>query len=201
MIRNDTQSVQAIRLLQARGMMRTRDFLAQGIAATTITRLVQAGEIARLGRGLYQLSDAEIEAGHSLAEMAKQIPRGIVCLTSALVYHELTDQLPHQIFIAIGAKDWRPRLAGVRIVRFDDQCLSQDIADHCIEGVPVRITTPIRTIIDSFRYRRVLGSGVAVAALKACLQQRRATPGNIAGMAAEYGMLPVMEPYLEAMLA
>ena len=111
----DTQHNRAVGLLRTHGIICLSEFKDAQITAATISRLVEDGEVLRLSRGLYQLRDAPIEAHHSLAEAAKRVPKGIVCLTSALVYHDLTDQLPRAVWMAIDTKDWAPKEDGLPI--------------------------------------------------------------------------------------
>ena len=89
-------------VLKARGIARLAELRAEGVTAATMSRMERDGEVLRLARGLYQLSDAPLDAHHSLAEAAKRVPKGVVCLVSALAFHQLTDQLPRQVWIAIG---------------------------------------------------------------------------------------------------
>ncbi|MEO7208002.1 MAG: type IV toxin-antitoxin system AbiEi family antitoxin domain-containing protein [Steroidobacteraceae bacterium] len=103
-----TQLDKALALLQRRGLMRMSEFKRAGITAATITRLEHAGRISRLARGLYQLPDAPVDRNHTLAEASKLVPKGVICLTSALAFHGLTDQMPARVWLAIGPKDWRP---------------------------------------------------------------------------------------------
>ena len=114
-----TQRTQALALLKRRGMTRLAEFSAAGITATTVGRMERAGEVVRLARGLYQLPDAALDAQQSLAEAARLVPKGVICLASALAFHGLTDQMPPKVWIAIGRKDWRPRLTypPIRIAR------------------------------------------------------------------------------------
>ena len=104
-----TQRDQALNLLRVKGILRLSEFRDAGITAATVGRMVRAGDVIHLARGLYQLPDAMLDANHSLAEAAKRVPRGVVCLVSALAYHDLTDQLPRAVWMAIGTKDWMPR--------------------------------------------------------------------------------------------
>src|SRR3546814_19719329 len=96
-------------LLGSDRIMRLHEMVDACIAATAVARMAKAGEIVRLGRGLYQVVDADFGGDHALAEVAKTVPKGIICLLSALAFHELTDQIPARIWIAIGLKDWKPR--------------------------------------------------------------------------------------------
>ena len=104
-----TQRARATALLKSKGMARLSELIAEGVTASTVSRLEREGAINRLARGLYQLPDASIDAHHTLAEAAKLVPKGVICLTSALAYHELTDQIPAKVWIAIGPKDWSPK--------------------------------------------------------------------------------------------
>ena len=192
-------------------MMRLSEFSDAGIAATTISRMKAKGLIHQLGRGLYQLSDASLDANHSLAEAAKLVPKGIVCLVSALAFHELTDTMPSRIWMAIGAKDRRPRVTRpvIQFVRFGEKVLKSGVKEHLIEGVPVRITTPAKTVVDLFRYRRSAGKryqkspglNLAIEGLREALRLRKAIPSEIARYATEGGVWKVVQPYLEAMTA
>lgn len=203
------QQDRALSLLQQRGMVRLSEFAGAGVAAATISRLKEQGLVRQLGRGLYQLPDAALDAHHSLAEAAKLIPKGVICLASALSYHELTDTLPSRIWIAVGSKDRRPQIKTLplQVVRFPAKLLDVGVSEHNIEGVPVRITTPAKTIVDLFRYRQSAGRryqkspglNLALEGLKETLRQRKATPAEIARYAQEGGVWKVVQPYLQAM--
>ena len=198
-----TQRYQAIELLRSRGMMRLSEFKVNGITAATVGRMVRAGEVNRLARGLYQLPEAALDANHSLAEAAKRVPKGIVCLVSALAYHELTDQLPRAVWMAIGSRDWMPKEGRpeMRIVRFTDALLSDDVVTVQIENVPVKVFGVAKTIADCFRHRRKVGQTVALEGLQEALRQRKASPAEIARHAERGGVATVVRPYLEALTA
>lgn len=203
MAKPGTQRDQAIRLLRSQGMMRLSEFKVNGITAATVGRMVRAGEVNRLARGLYQLPDAPLVANHSLAEAAKRVPRGVVCLVSALAYHELTDQLPRSVWMAIGTRDWMPKEGrpAMRIVRFTDTLLTDDVLTVHIENVPVKVFGIAKTIADCFRHRRKVGQTVALEGLQEALRQRKASPAEIAHHAARGGVATVVRPYLEALTA
>lgn len=193
-----SQRERALTLLHSRGMMRLREFGEAGITAATVSRLERDGVIVRLTRGLYQLADADLDQQHSLAEVAKLIPKGVVCLTSALAFHGLTDQLPSRVWVALDKKDWRPRIAHppVRIVRFPPELLAEGIEHHVIEGVPVPIFGVAKTIADLFRYRRTVGEAVVIEALREALRQRKSTPAEIARYAVRGHVWKILQPYL-----
>ncbi|ESY15370.1 type IV toxin-antitoxin system AbiEi family antitoxin domain-containing protein [Mesorhizobium sp. LNJC394B00] len=190
-------------LLRARGIARLVELRDAGVTAATMSRMERDGEVLRLARGLYQLSDAPLDANHSLAEAAKRVPKGVVCLVSALAFHGLTDQLPKQVWLAIGRKDWAPKPDGtpIRIVRFTESLLNDSVETHGVEGVPVRVFGVVKTVADCFRYRNKIGLSVAIEGLQEALRQRKAAPGEIARQAERGGVSTVIRPYLEALTA
>ncbi|ASP73348.1 transcriptional regulator [Sinorhizobium meliloti] len=190
-------------LLTARGIARLVELRDAGVTAATMSRMERNGEVLRLARGLYQLSDAPLDANHSLAEAAKRVPKGVVCLVSALAFHGLTDQLPRQIWLAIGQKDWAPKSDGtpIHIVRFTESLLNDSVETHVVEGVTVKVFGVVKTIADCFRYRNKIGLSVAIEGLQEALRQRKATPGEIARQAERGGVATVIRPYIEALTA
>ena len=189
-----------VNLLSQRGMARLSELLATGATATAVSRLERDGTILRLGRGLYQLPDAPFEEHHALAEATKLVPKGVVCLVSALSYHELTDRMPRTVWMAIGGKDWRPKISlPIRFVRFPANSLARHVETQPIEGVEVRLTTPARTVVDLFKYRRTVGQDLAIEGLKEVLRTRKATPAQIHAIASEMGQGRAIRPYLETL--
>ncbi|RWO62346.1 transcriptional regulator (plasmid) [Mesorhizobium sp. AR02] len=190
-------------VLTARGISRLAELREAGVTAATMSRMERDGEVLRLARGLYQLSDAPLDVHHSLAEAAKRVPKGVVCLVSALAFHGLTDQLPRQVWLAVGQKDWPPKPDGtpIRIVRFTERLLNDSVETHVIEGVPIKVFGVIKTVADCFRYRNKIGLSVAIEGLQEALRQRKATPGEIARQAEHGGVSTVIRPYLEALTA
>lgn len=195
------QRDKALALLKRRGMVRLSEFLTLGVTAATVSRLEREGTVTRLARGLYQHPDASVDANHTLAEASKLVPKGVICLASALAFHELTDQLPPKVWMAIGPKDWRPRFKypPVRFARFPETQLSQDVEHHRIDGVRVPIFGITKTITDLFRYRRTVGINLALEGLREALRKRKATPAELARRAVEVGVWKTMEPYLTAL--
>jgi predicted transcriptional regulator of viral defense system len=182
-------------------MARLSELTRAGITAATVSRLEREGAVIRLGRGLYQLPDAPIDANHTLAEAAKLVPKAVICLVSALAFHDLTDRIPPRTWMAIGPKDWRPRIdrPPIQFVRFNPKALGSGIEQHVIEGVPVRIYGPAKTIVDLFRYRRRVGLNAAIEGMRAALRGRKTTPDEIARYAHEAGIWSALQPYLEAL--
>jgi len=199
--RSQRQIAQAF--LETRGIARLAELRSAGVTAATVGRMERDGEIIRLARGLYQLPDALLDANHSLAEAAKRLPRGVVCLVSALAFHGLTDQLPKKVWMAIGKSDWAPKAEGVpiRVVRFTDSLLVETVEIHEIEGVSVKVFGVAKTVADCFRHRSKIGLTVAIEGLQEALRQRKATPAEIARQANRGGVSTVIRPYLEALTA
>jgi len=198
-----TQRDIALQLLQQRGIMRLCELKDHGVSAPTVSRLVDDGRVARTSRGLYELRGVEIDRAHALAEMAKRVPRGIICLISALQYHEITLQGPRSVWVAIGNKDRRPKIThiAVRFVRFGDKALSSGVETHRIDGVDVRIFGPAKAVVDCFRFRRLVGLDVALEALRLALRTGKTTPDAIADYAKELRIWTVLRPYLESTAA
>ena len=196
-----TQRTQALALLQRRGMTRLAEFREAGITATTVSRMEQAGELVRLARGLYHLPDAALDAQQSLAEATRLVPKGVICLASALAFHGLTDQMPPKVWIAIGRKDWRPRFTypPIRIARFPDEQLGRSVERKKIAGTSVPVFGVAKTVADLFRYRRTVGDALAIEGLRQALRQRKATPAQIAREAQAAGLWGTMEPYVMAL--
>ena len=203
MEKRHSQREQAQALLRERGILRLVELREAGVTAATMSRMERAGEVIRLARGVYQLADAELDPNHSLAEAAKRVPKGVVCLVSALAFHGLTDHLPPKVWMAIGPKDWAPKRDGtpIRIVRFTDSLLREGFDTHVIEGVAVKVFGVARTVADSFRHRGKVGLSVAIEGLQEALRQRKATPAEIARQADKGGVSTVIRPYLEALTA
>ena len=196
-----TQRGQALALLKRRGMTRLAEFGQVGITATTISRMEQAGEVVRLARGLYQLPDAALDPQQSLAEAARLVPKGVICLASALAFHGLTDQMPQKVWIAIGRKDWRPRVSypPSRVARFSDELLRRGVERKKIAGTAVPVFGVAKTVADLFRYRRTVGDAIAIEGLRQALRRRKATPAEIAREAEAAGVWATMEPYVMAL--
>ena len=165
--------------------------------------MVDDGAVVRLARGIYQLPDAPLDANHTLAVAAKRVPKGVVCLVSALAFHELTDLLPRAVSMAIGTKDWAPKEGSppIHIVRFTDALLTYYVITVRIEGVPVKIFDVAKTIANYLRHRRTVGQSVAREGLQEALRQCKAMPTEIARHAERGGVATVMRPSLEALNA
>lgn len=198
-----TQRDRAVALLGKRGIMRLSDLTGAGVHAGSLARLVGDGTVLRSGRGLYELADAEVSLSHGLAEMAVRVPKGIICLISALAYHEITLQNPRSVWMAIGLKDRTPKIEhrAARFVHFGEAAMETGVETVIIDNVPVRVFSPAKTIVDCFRYRRIVGLDLALEALRMGVRSGKAKPATIAKIAKQLRIWTVLRPYLESIAA
>jgi len=188
-----------IKLTKKHGFIRIRDVKAAGLHPEYIRRLVKADKLVRDGRGLYRLEGMEVSENHSLAEAAKRVPNGIICLLSALRFHDFTTQLPREVWVAIDVKARVPKQSGIslRIIRSSGNALTKGIEEHMIEGVKIRVYSPAKTVADCFKFRNKIGLDVAIEALRECRRGRKATMNEIHKYATICRVANVMRPYME----
>jgi len=180
MTANATQEERMLDFLKRNTLARSKELQAIGVAATTISRAVEEGFVTRIGRGLYKLTDSEIDANTSLAEVSKQAPKATICLMSALAFHELTDQMPRKVWVAIRASAWKPNFEQpkTRVVRFRDPYFSGDIEKHSMSGTMVPIYTIEKSLCDAFRLPKLVDRSVAIESLKSALRDKKTTPAK-----------------------
>ncbi len=189
-------------MAQKPDIFRHRDIEQIGLTRGRLRGMLRRGEAERVGRGLYRRV-GEITELDTVATVCARVPGAIVCLLSALLIHDIGTQLPADVWIALDRKARKPRLDDlpVRIVRFSGPMLRYGIEVRRVQGVPVSITTPARTVVDCFRYRNKIGLDVALEALKDALRRRRASVGEISRAAQICRASSVVKPYLEAAVA
>jgi predicted transcriptional regulator of viral defense system len=183
------------------GIVRPRDIEAIGFPREYLVRLHRRGKVNRPSRGIYTLPDANVTEWHSYAEVAKRLPEGVICLLSALAFHEITTQSPPSVWIALrkGARTPAQASPSLRIVRLYGPSLTSGIENHKIEGVPVRVYSAAKTVADCFKFRNKIGLDVAIEALKDCLRQKKASIDEIYRYAQACRVSNVIRPYLEAL--
>ena len=198
-----THEQQVLRLARARRLLRARDVTRQGLPTIALTRLVQAGKLERVARGLYGLPGAEISEHRSLAEVSARVPKGVVCLLSALRVHEIGTQAPFEVWIAIPQHMVTPRLdqPAIRVVRMSDEALADGVERQKIDGVEVPVFNAARTIVDCFRFRNKIGLDVALEALRDGWRRRKFTMDALWHHATRNRVANVMRPYIEAITA
>lgn len=181
-------------------LLRARDVEALGIAREFLLRLHRQGFLVRPARGVYALADRPVTEHHTLALAAKLVPGGVVCLLSALRFHGLTTQDPHEVWMAIDVKAHKPSIEypSLRVLRFSGRALTEGIETKLIEGVKVRVSSPAKTVADCFKYRNKIGVDVAMEALRGALRTRKATVDQIHRFARICRVANVIRPYLEA---
>jgi predicted transcriptional regulator of viral defense system len=189
-----------LRLVEELGIVRPRDLDRHGLARQNLIRLERRGLLRRLGRGIYVAASHTLTEYHALAEVSKRAPRAVICLLSALWYHDLTSQAPYQVWIAIGNRDRKPRIEWppIQTARFSDAALRSGIEERLLEGVKVRVFGVAKTVVDCFAYRSRVGLDVALEALRQCRAEGRCSMDDLWRFAEVCRMTNVMRPYLES---
>jgi len=188
-------------LAAERGLIRPRDLTERGLPTVALTRLIRQGRLQRVGRGLYSLPDRPVSEHNALAEVARKHPQAIVCLLSALRFHDLTTQSPFEVWLAIPNKARAPKMdyPPLRVVRFSGAALTHGIEVHVIDGVPVRVTSVARTVADCFKFRNKIGLDVALEALQEAWRTRRINMDELWRYATVCRVANVIRPYMESL--
>lgn len=183
------------------GMLRPRDLESAGIPRVYLRRLVDRGVLLKTGRGLYIAADALLTENHSLAQAAKLAPKGVICLLSALRFHELTTENPAEVWLAVprGSRAPRPRGLALHVLWFSRETMTQGVEEHLIEGVPVTVFSAAKTVADCFRFRNRIGVNIAVEALRDAWRSHKATSDQLWHYAKVCRVLNVMRPYFDTL--
>jgi predicted transcriptional regulator of viral defense system len=192
------QTRKIIDLAQERGVIRAADVEEVGASRTLLPYLADKGELRRISRGAYAPADYMPEHETFLAA-ATAVPHGVICLLSALQFHEITTQMPMETWIAIRRGTRMPTRKGLdlEVVKLTGPAFSEGIEEHDADGVPIRVYSPGKTVVDCFRFRNRIGLDVARDSLLDALQQKKATRDEIWRLAGCCRMARVMRPYLE----
>jgi predicted transcriptional regulator of viral defense system len=195
------QLTRVLKLVKKHGILRPRDLDAHGIPREYLRQLHDLGKLERTGRGLYVLSNSDVTENHSFAQAAKRVPIGVISLLSALRFHELTTQLPFEVWMTIEVKAWTPKVDNprMRFTRASGRAFTGGVETHKIEGVSVKIYDPGKTVADCFKYRNKVGLDVAIEALRDCISQRKSTMDQLWKYAGICRVSNIMRPYMEAM--
>ncbi len=198
-----SSSTRLLRLARRHGSVSRREVAEAKIHTQTLSRLVRAGTLERVARGRYRLPNAPVTEQHGLALVAAAAPKAVICLLSALSFHQIGTQLPHEIWIALDRRSRRPSLTYPRlhVVRFGGDALTEGVETHSIEGETVRVYSVAKTIADTFKYRNKIGLDVALEALREAWRARRFTMDKVYLYARICRVERVMRPYLEALVA
>ena len=194
------QSNHILELARHQRVLRAADVRAQGWSPQLLIRLHQAGKLHRLGRGLYALPDAQVTEHQTLIEVCQRVPKAVLCLLSALQWHEIGTQLPHEVWIALPEGTQAPALGypALRITRLRGAAYSDGIQTVTEHGAPIRVYSAAKTVTDCFKFRNKIGLDVALEALKDAWRSRKVTMDELGHFAKINRVERVMQPYLEA---
>jgi predicted transcriptional regulator of viral defense system len=200
MRRDATMTEQALELAKRLGVVRLRDAMEHGIHPEVLRRLVASEQMVRVARGVYSLPDRNATEHDDLVQAAIRVPAGVICLLSALNYHQIGTQMPHEVWMMIDRRSRRPTIDSppMRFILASGSSLKDGVDTVTIQGHEVKVFNPAKTVVDCFRYRRHVGLEVAIEALRETTRDRRCTPDAIARYAASCGVWSVVRPYLEA---
>ena len=184
------------------GTMRTAQAIRLGVHPRTLYEMRDAGILDRLGRGVYRLSELPVLSDPDLATVALKIPHGVICLISALAFHEITTLIPHEIYLAVRRGTTRPRLdhPPLRIFWFTGKAFTDGIETHVRDEVSLRVYSPEKTLADCFKYRNKIGIDTAIEALKLYQQRKPVRVDDLLRAARVCRVLKVMKPYMEVLL-
>ncbi len=199
-MRNQRGKVKA--LLRQSSMISSSEFSMEGIDTKTLTRMVEDGEIQRIARGLYTSVDYVPGTFYSLIEVSKLVGNGVICLLSALSFHEIGTQNPSEVWLAIPRRARMPQVKDypIRVFRFSGEAYSNGIEQITVDGAAVNMYSIPKTIADCFKYRNKIGLDVAIEALKDMIQNNRASIGDIIHFAKICRVFEVMRPYMESIV-
>lgn len=193
---------QILKLTKKKGIVRPIDVEELGIKRHILYSLYKKGLLIKIARGMYMLPDAPITEYQSLIKVAKKIPTAVVCLISALSFHEITTQIPNELWIAVPRDTWRPKIdyPPLHYTVMNKKAYSFGIQEVDINGVLVKIYTPAKTVADCFKFRNKVGLDVAIEALREVMRTRKATMNELVGAAKINRVLKIMRPYMEAIV-
>jgi predicted transcriptional regulator of viral defense system len=184
------------------GILRTAQAVREGIHPSTLYAMRDSGVLEMVSRGVYRLSDSPPLGNPDLVTVATRIPNGVICLISALSFHELTTQIPHEMHVALatGAEEPRVDFPPIRTYRFVGQSFSEGVDTHDLDGIGVRIYCAEKTLADCFKFRNRIGLDIAVEALRLYRERKTLRSDELVRYASICRMRKVMQPYLEAIL-
>ena len=200
---NSTLEQATLALAKSRPLLRACDLAEQGLPTMVLSRLVSTGKLDRIARGVYSLPGRALSEHRSLAEVALRVPRGVVCLLSALRVHEIGTQAPSEVWMAIPHHSPTPRLdqPALHVVRMSGAALAEGIEPVVIDGVRVPVFNAAKTVADCFKYRNKIGLDVALEALRDGWSQRKLKMDALWHYATVDRVANVMRPYLESVTA
>jgi len=192
----------ALQVFEKNKVMRSAEIFAQGIQPRTLYQMRDDGLVVQEGRGLYRLADEQLWSDPDLTLVSLRIPKGVVCLISALYFHRLTTQIPHEVYVALPKDSEKPRIQypPTRFFWISPEPFKAGIETHTIDNVDIKIYSVAKTIADCFKFRNKIGMDVALEALREGLRYKRCTPEEILRFARINRVERVILPYVEALL-
>ncbi len=190
-----------LRLAAQGHLIRSKEVSSLGIPRNYLSRLVRKGLLKRVGRGLYASDSFPITEHLSLIEATARVPKGVICLLSALEFHKLTTQIPHEVWMAIDVNAWTPRITypPMRFVRMSGLALQFGVKEYPVRGGTVRAFSVAKTVADCFKFRNKVGTDVALESLKECRRLRKASMDDLWAAAKVCRVANIMRPYLESL--
>jgi predicted transcriptional regulator of viral defense system len=193
-----------LKFIRAHAVVRPKDLVALGLPRAALYQLEQDKMVRRIGRGLYQLTEQKnISQWQSLLEVQKLVPKGVICLQSALVFHEIGTQNPHDVWLALEEKAWQPKIEYpvMRFIRMSGLAFTEGIEIHKINGVELKVFSVAKTVVDCFKFRNKVGLDVAMEALKEGWRSKKFTIDELNHFAEICRVHKVIRPYVEAIIA
>lgn len=199
-MRENSHADRLLELTRQKGLVRPADLDAQGIPRIYLTRLTASGKLEKAGRGLYRLPEGVTSEDESLALVATRVPQAVFCLLTALQFHELTTQLPRQVWIALPKGSHAPRIdyPPIKLVQYSGAAFTEGIETHRRDRVELRVYSAAKTVADCFKHRNKIGLDVALEALRDARRQKKASADDLWRYAKICRVANVMRPYLEA---
>ena len=199
-----TEQDQLLELARSHSLLREREIRRAGISSTAVSRAVAAGALERTGRGIYRLPDAPWDEHLNLSEVAARVPRAVIVLVSALHFHQIGTHQARSVWILLRNNAVTPRLnyPAIEVVKSGiDSAFTAGVETHRLNDIDVPITTPARTVVDCFKYRRRLGLDLCLEALKDVLRSKehRVTPAQVMEFAKLQRVGTVIRPYLDSL--
>jgi len=174
--------------------------IEQGITRYMLYSLRDKGVIEQVSRGIYRLVDLPPISNPDLVTVSLRFPNAIICLVSALAYHNITTQIPHVVFVAVSRDSRMPSLdhPPIQVHRFSNEAYKSGVESHSIDGVPVKVYNPEKTLADCFKFRNKIGMDMVLEALKLYKTRKKFNLGELLRYARICRVEKVMRPYLEA---
>jgi predicted transcriptional regulator of viral defense system len=188
-----------LKLAEEKGILRPKDVREEDLPRQYVYRLYEQGKLEKIGRGLYKLPEKQFSMSDTQLEACKKITHGVMCLKTALRFHDMTTQNPHKIWMAIEVKAWEPEVdLPMKFIRMSGESFESGIEEHEVDNVLVRVYSAAKTVADCFKFRSKIGLEVCLAALRDFRRQNMGTMDDIWKYAKINRVHKIMRPYMEA---